>query len=330
MNKRLGGIARWLLTVAILAYLFGYKVDARPMWETICGVNWLWFSAALAFYGLNIVGGIVRWRFLLRAQSIRIPTPRVTVLFFIGLFFNSFLPTGTGGDVVRAYYATREAPAHKPEVVMTILMDRLMGLLGLFSITLVMIVTHAGWIWERPGLRWPSLLVVGLMVAALVGLALTLRPSRNGRGSWLARKAQASRFAEQFHRAVESYRSYAGHTRALGWAMIVSVLLHLANLAAGVCIGASLGIEGVDWVKYFLLVPIVNTIASLPITVSGIGVREEMYRRTLAELGVASEPSVALGLLSYAMQLAWSLVGGVVYLLWKPERHLLAHAEDSH
>lgn len=329
MKQRVGSVARWVFTIAVLIYLFRYRVDVARLGETLRAVRLEWIAAALVCFGVIVAGGTLRWWVLLRAQTIEIPGRRAVAINFVGMFFNSFLPSGTGGDVVKAYYTVRESPNRKTEAALTILVDRVVGLLGLFTITVVMVALHASWLWERPNLRWPAIFAVGLMGGVFGVLAWTMRHSNGGGDSWLARRAKGTRFAPHLERVVESWRSYAGRKRALGIAFAISLVAHAANLAAGACIGASLGIEGVDWARYFLLIPIVNTIASLPITVSGIGVREEMYRRSLAELGVASEPSVALGLLSYAMQLAWSLVGGVVYIFWKPERHLLAHAKDS-
>ncbi len=73
----------------------------------------------------------------------------------------------------------------------------------------------------------------------------------------------------------------------------------------------------------------INTIASMPISISGFGLREGMYTLMFGDLGVSAGNAVALGLLSYVTQFVWSLFGGLVYLFWKHEPHMLQHAKED-
>lgn len=329
MKKLIGNTLRWLVTIGIFYYLFAYKVDVKELWNTVRNANWWWFVIPLVLFAATLACGFIRWHVLLQSQSIPLPFRRVVAIGLVGHFFNSFLLGGTGGDVVKAYYVTREAHTHKPEAVMSILVDRILGLIGLFAITLVMILIHFQTVRTNPHLRWATMVVVLLIGLVFVAIVLTIWKGLWKKFAFLDRLKQRLPMGEQLARAMNSYQNYTSHKRTLFKAFLLSVGLHLGNFVGAIFLGWGLDITIVDWDKYFLLVPLINTIAAIPITVSGFGVREEMYRRTFGDLGVPAEQAVALSLMNFAVQCAWSLVGGVVYLFWKHEPSLARHAREE-
>lgn len=329
MKKHIANILRWLLTIAVFYYLFRYKVDIAEVWEAVVGANWLWFLPAVALFGATFFLGVLRWFYLLKTQGIDLPLRRVVAIGFVGHFFNSFLLGATGGDIIKAYYVARQTQTQKAEAVMSVFVDRVIGLLGLFVIALIMMAVNYHWLHQHQNLRGFTFGVFVLIVVILAMLPLTFYRGLPHRLPWLARVKEKIPMREQITKALNSYQSYSGHRKTLLGALWLSVGVHLTIIIGVICLGRGLGIHDVSMDKYMLIVPVINIIASIPITPSGFGIRENMYEVMFGDLGVPPGSAVALGLLSYMTQFVWSLVGGLVYMFWKHEPHMLQHAKQD-
>ncbi len=131
MKKALIRTVQAIFTIAILIYLFNSPEKRGQMGAAFsrADANWMLIGLPVAFVGE--IANIIRWNILLRVQGMRIGWLRLAQLFFVGLFFNLFMPGYTGGDFARLFYSMREFPDRKKEAVLTIVMDRLIGMLAL-------------------------------------------------------------------------------------------------------------------------------------------------------------------------------------------------------
>ena len=329
MKKRIGNIVRWLVTIGIFYYLFKYKVDASDIWQKVRNANWIWLCGAVALFGTTFCMGVYRWYLLLQSQDIHVPLRRVTAICFVGQFFNAFLLGATGGDVIKSYYAAKQTQTHKAEAVMSVFVDRIIGLVGLFIIAIVMMAWQWRWLYDHPNLRVPSLVVLGLIVAVCAAIPLSFWRGLPNKFGWLNRLKSKIRFRDHISRALDSYQGYLARGPLLAKTVLLSMGVHTTIFIGVIFLGRGLNVEGIGWDKYFLILPMINTIASMPISISGFGLREGMYTLMFGDLGVAANVAVALGLLSYAAQFFWSLVGGLVYMFWKHEPHMLQHAKED-
>src|SRR5262249_61374186 len=89
--------------------------------------------AMLAYLVVEIAAAF-RWHVLLKVQNIHLSVRRLAGLFFIGLFFNQFLPGGTGGDIIKSYYLLKETPDKKAGALLAVGVDRFIGLVALVAI----------------------------------------------------------------------------------------------------------------------------------------------------------------------------------------------------
>jgi len=322
MKKHLGNIARILITVGIFYYLFKYKIDEQKVVEVLSSANWAWIVVAVGLFWFTFWFGLIRWQMLLRTQGVELPFRRVLAIGFVGHFFNSFLLGATGGDVIKAYYAARQTQTHKAEAVMSVFVDRVVGLFGLLVIAAVMMGCNFRWLWTQPNLRLPALFVLSVIASGCLFIWLTTGPLHGHMRNRLARWPSIVK-------AADSYRSYKNHGRVLGIGLLLSIGVHVSLIIGVICLARGMGVTGVSWDKFFVVVPVINTIASIPITVAGLGLREDLYVRLFASLGPSPEQAIAISLLSYGVQLFWSLIGGLVYMLWKHEPHMLAHAKEG-
>jgi uncharacterized protein (TIRG00374 family) len=269
---------------------------------------------ALLMFGVLAQIGVLRWMLLLRAQGIRHSFWTVHRLTFIGFFFNNVVPGPTGGDVIKAVYVARGAERRTPAVV-TVIVDRVLGLVALALIALFSLLTQL----DNPAYRELSLFVFGFLGLAAAGSTVFF--SRRIR-RWLGIEAIVSRLpaAGLVRKADEAMFAWRHHKGAL----LVGLLLSFANqlaiqvmmwtVAAGLHVTTRTGGD-VGAVDYMIVLPVAFIASSLPVLPGGWGLRETAFAVCFHFIGVDRNPAVALSVMNGMIQLFWSLLGGVYFLL---------------
>jgi uncharacterized protein (TIRG00374 family) len=318
MNKLYLSIGKILITVSLLAVVV-LVVDFRRVGAVLESVVWRDMLTATAAYQLGIFVRAYRWQVLLRAQGMRTPYFRLVQLYYIGTFFNTFLPSGFGGDVVKTYELSRHTTCGAT-AVSTVLVDRLIGLAVLFAMALVAL--PFSW-------RYVSGLVVLTLIALIAGFAVALflflnRPLRE----WLTRHPGPLRKALSNDKVVAFYSSFPRYSPAvLLRSAAASLLFNITLIVTQVYLARGAGVL-IPVSYFFIFVPILSSLTALPISIGGLGVREGGYMLLFGQIGVAYDRSVAVSLLFYAILLFTGLAGGLLYLwqsikelkLWKEKR----------
>ena len=288
-------------------------------------------SCAIAFVlmGGMLFVGVLRWQIVLRVHGLELPLGQATRLSLVAHFFNSFLLGTAGGDVAKAYYAARETHHKKTEAVMTVFVDRIIGLWAMLLFGSLMILPNYR-LFARSGLRTAAAVLLLMMAGASGFMFLALRGGMSkaipSARTWLRRLPQGARIEQM----LETCRAFgkAPHflSRTLGLSLIVNLLMvwQMIVLARG------LHMETPPFALY-LVVPVVICISALPISPSGLGVRENLFVHLLAAptIGVAATPALSLSLIAYALSLAWSLLGGLVYMTMKDKQQLRELARNE-
>jgi glycosyltransferase 2 family protein len=236
-------------------------------------------------------------------------------LFFIGMFYNQFLPGGTGGDIIKSYYLLKETPDKKAGALLAVVFDRFIGLVALVAITATLIDLRYDFLSQKPETRnllWLLLFLLGTSVAFL--LATFVISGFKLLHSLPARFPGRDRLIE----ISAAYHLYAHHWRATLVAFGASVVAHLATFATFLCAAYALGAP-VPLVNFFAVMPVERTISALPISFAGIGLREKVLQIMLNGLcGVPEAKAILIGSLSFLIILVCCLPGAVVYLFYRP------------
>jgi len=301
MKKHWMNILRVGITVAALAFLV-FTVDLRKVLLNLGEANLLYLGTAFVLFVFSLGLRAYRWFVLLQGLDPEVPFGRLLRLYFVGQFFSSFLPSGYGGDVVRALELTQDTESSA--AVGTVLLDRATGLLVNFAIGLIVLPFVAARM--EPWLVW-SLVVVaggGLSAGALVLEGGLLRRVTG----WLP--AKISLVGEG-----PLAKVYAAIT-GCGWRAIlrafgVSVAFNILNVVINWLCGQALDI-GVDLGYFFVVTPLLS-VATLVPSIGGWGIRENVSRALFAPTGAAEDVSAALGASIGLITLASGLVGGVVH-----------------
>src|SRR3982074_495247 len=164
MKKTLLTIVQLLVTSALLYWVFHDPKVREAMAAAIRDADYRWIGAAILMYVVVEFGAMVRWPILVKVQGINVSNARVVALFFIGMFYNQFLPGGTGGDIVKTYLLWKETPTKKPGALLAVLFDRMIGLITLMIITGGVIFLRYSWLTSTPATSpyvWLVLVIFG-------------------------------------------------------------------------------------------------------------------------------------------------------------------------
>jgi uncharacterized membrane protein YbhN (UPF0104 family) len=322
------GYTRWLprlLGPAILAF-FLLTTDVRQIVANLRGLRWLPLLVSLALYPIFVVVKAWRWNLLLRNLKLRAPPLRLSiVLYMIGLFAAGATP-GQSGDFVKAWYLRERGEPLAP-ALLSVLLDRLFDLLVMALLSVPgLIALHA--LLPEP-LRGP-VQAITIALAATVALAIAMLMARRPR-DWLL--TQAIRLLPRPARApLERWRvQFAG----LGLRVGLAGTLVLATLAAVPATMIRL------WLLFRALniavpiAPLVSSMAlisivqSLPISFSGLGVRDAVLIPVLASYGYGAEQALALSALFLLVNVENVVIGFVVSLRHPLGRSLSAEAAPA-
>lgn len=295
-----------------------WTIGPRELWETISLVSPSALFVSLIFMGATILLGVVRWRMVMRVHGLELPFGRASEISLVAQFFNSFLLGSTGGDVLKAYYAARETHHKKTEAVVTVLVDRLLGLFAMLLFASLMMLPNYPLLISHHRLAALAGLIVAMMLGCGVVVVLFLwggLSRRLPRARLLLRRLPKG---DLLDRALDACRHFGRDRAFLARALGISMALNVCCVLQIMALARGLNLT-ISPVALLVVVPMIVCISALPITPSGLGVRENLYVLVLAvpDIGVGATDALSLSLLAYAGFLAWSVIGGVVYITRK-------------
>ncbi len=303
-KRALINLLRVLIT-AIGITIIVTQVDLHATWEGIRQADQRLVLLSLAIFQAGMVIRAARWHALLRALGSSTTLLKLTGLYYIGAFFNTFLPTGFGGDVVRAAETTAESGTET--AIVTVVVDRLSGLMVLFVIALGALLFGVS---ELPAeLRTAAILI---SVVGLAGGVLVLLTGIPGRlADWAAGRIRALRLGGVAHAVHAVHRL---DRRAVGLAMLASLAFNVVLIASATLIARSLALD--VSLATIITVTLVGSLLLLIPSIQGIGVREPVYVLLLGTVGVEAGRALAFSLGIYALNLSTGLVGGAYYAIY--------------
>ncbi len=307
-------LLRTAIGLGLLAWFFS-RIPSGELTEvmthSLAKCTWWMAGIVMTFGGLLVAAQ--RWHGLMKAQQIAVNPLRVFSIFFIGQFFNAFMPGACGGDIARAYYVIREAPQAKTEAVSTVLVDRLIGLFTLIAFGCIMVLSRVHIFFDHPGARGAGILMIGFLAASLLGTLIFFRRNLFEHRPFFVRLGQRTRFGPLLQKAYNAFYVYRRNPRVL----IPSILYSLGNMIfltlACYCFGQSLAIDR-PLIDYFTLFPVITVLSAVPITPGALGIREGLFVELFRGVGVTAAQAVPLSLMVYAGGAFWSLVGGLIFI----------------
>lgn len=284
----------------------------KALWDVITLIRPLSFFLSLLSVGATVLLGAWRWHILLEAQGIRVAFRRTFQITMIGQFFNSFLLGSTGGDLLKAYYGTHETEKSKTEAVTTVFADRLLGLFSMLLFTVIFMVPNYHLLLVNKRLTMLTLFTLGMFAVCLILILFA------GHGRLLANLLTRYPRLTHLQRALEACKKTARQGHVITKVFLLSMLLNGFCVLQFYIIARDLGLN-ITSIQLAVIVPMIICISSLPITPSGLGVRENLYVIMLGApmLAIAPAKALALSLIAYAGFLCWSAFGVFFYLAYR-------------
>jgi len=289
-------VAKVLVSVILLSLVLRGVV-----WEDIRralgGVRLPCLAVAAALSVLSVVIRAVRWKLLTDSLGIGASLRSLVKLYFVGTFFSNLLPTGVGGDAVRAYELSRQTKSPASGVG-SVVIERALGLLVQLTIGSVALVFASG------------------LIGSSLELVIVLLGAAGWAGCVLLVYCDWSRLAALLRMPVlHKLQSAADVVRSCGWSPIwraglVSLVLSAVLIGTNYMVALALGVAINPW--YFVLfVPIISSLLLLPVSVSGWGVREWAYVHLFSSAGVIPAQALTLSVLVQTMAMGNGLIGAL-------------------
>ncbi|MFA4947767.1 MAG: lysylphosphatidylglycerol synthase transmembrane domain-containing protein [Candidatus Krumholzibacteriia bacterium] len=298
------------VSVGLIAFLF-YKLSPENLFAHLSRVSpWQLVISTVIFF-ISVGLGAYQWHLLLKAGGIALPFAKTFKVYFVGLFFNNFLPAGVGGDVMKIYDVTRVG--NDPHQVFAVTMlDRVIGIAGLCILALAAsCILLAG---EGLYNLYLYIVIFAGCVAPVLALIMNKRLSRGVRLLFgkITFWGLGGRFDAIFRHLGEYRRLRMLLVRLTVLAMVVQFL----RVVTHVFVAQSLGIAvtNLHFIQFFVFVPLLSLIMILPISINGLGVREGAGILLFTQIGFSKEQALLMELITYAIMVMVSLVGGFFYV----------------
>jgi glycosyltransferase 2 family protein len=301
-----GGKLRRVLQIAFsvgAVVLIARHVDLRETGRILGAVHVGWALTAVALYFVGQVMSAYRWWLIGRSVGLEQPFPLYVRFYFIGMFFMFFGPSTLGGDVVRSLYLAEGSGGRRARAFNSVIFDRLNGLVILVAIGAVSFLLFPRYRALAPEFALMFYVTVAFGSGLLLGWMLAPRLAR----LLLPPEHRVRRFIEVDLGPFWTDRGMLLKTST------VSFFFHLVQIVAQWLVSRALGLEvPISYIGVFH--PLVSAIASIPISLSGIGLREGGYIYFLGKIGIDQPSAVAYGTLWFLVIVANSVIGGLVFL----------------
>ena len=288
-------IKRWLkfsvktlVSILVLAWLFkDLEFDKVTEYVKLMPA-WAWVTGFFMYFLAQFFSSI-RWQLIAKYLKLNGSFQFYIGLYFLGMFYNLFLPTGMGGDVVKSYHLGKRHEKHL-SAAYSVLFDRIFGLLAL-----MLICACALWFvdWADPASNKLISVVIIFGVACLPFSVSIIKLMQ--------------RLIPKLHHWLEPVNLLFQNSRLM-MIFTLSLLIQLIGIILVIGLGTILNIN-LDWSFYIVSWTIITLATLLPISINGIGVRESSFVYLFKMQGIPEEQAIALSFLTFIIPLLVSLTG---------------------
>jgi glycosyltransferase 2 family protein len=300
-NKILLTAIKLCVSSALLYYLFE-RTGLTQILRTLSNINIIAFIAAIVLYVFAQVVSTLRWKLLL-PQGIGLK--KLFSLYMIGAFFNSFLPGIIGGDAVKGFYLYKTT-GKVGLALASVFMDRYIGLVVLIAICAVAFPFGYQYL-HGSDIEW-------ILLSVILSFVL---------GSFLffgLRIGQRIKHLADLYHYFYLYRNEKG---TIGKALLLSVLVQFSGFSAVYILACGLG-QNIPFLSILVYLPLIILISMIPISISGLGVREGAFVLFFGFIGVKPEAAAAISLSWFVSASAGSLIGLIEYVKYKKEENTIS------
>lgn len=326
MNKstrqRLFFLGKLALGVALLAALLVVNDNGRKVLDAFVQIQPMYLIPFFAITYPLLGASCMKWGLFLRERGVVIGFHRLFRLYIVGSFFNNFLPSMVGGDLVRAYVLGKQIESHTHSLA-SVFLERFTGMIALVSLATASFLFNSG-------LRQEPVVVISIGVMGSACLILVAAVWNPEWALWFLQPMEKNRHVARLLPKLIQFHDHVSYFKdkpvLVGKAMLYSFTFHFLA-AVNVYVACRVLAVPLDLYDAVVLTPIVLLVSSVPLSVNGLGVWEWAFGVYLAQAGVPMDQGLAVALLLRAKNLLLSLVGGVLFLFERTAVPAPAEAE---
>jgi uncharacterized protein (TIRG00374 family) len=301
-----------IFSFSVLAFILLRKVRIEDIPTALKDVDLLLVAFSFSLHALGLLISAYRWQILIHAQEDDVPLGFLAKSYLVGNFFNLFLPTRFGGDVVRIWDGSRYSRSVLKSSAI-VLVERFTGIIVLLSFAFAVSIVRLDMAKKLPVI-WVSLLIgfFGLLAIFLflTPPALFLLRKIPERGVLAKLKAKVTELRE-FILVYKKKRVL--FFKALFWALLLQINVILHYYLAGRAFHMEIPL-----LDYFIFIPIILLILTIPVTIGGLGLREMLYIQIFSTYGVADYTAFSFSLIAdIVFTLIIGIIGGIIFILRK-------------
>lgn len=316
IRKKIFNILRVLVSVSLLSFLIVRNLDnLKEIRKVIGQLSIFWLVLATLFYFLSIVFILFRWEVLLKAKEISISRRFLLQSVLIGFFYNNLLPTSVGGDAYRVYDIRTHKGVSIDKGIASVSIERFSSIgVGCIFVLAFVILDLAGY-FKHDFVTPVMIVAILVVVGGVVFLISALINPYIFKIDVLFKKVKIlSKIRPQVKKFQESFSSYWKDKKkvlvtCLLYNFLVHVLVTLSYYFASMTVGL-----GLRFISFLFILPFSAMVANLPISIGGLGVRENTLVFILSLIGISESKAATFSFLVLFIVLFNALVGGLVYL----------------
>lgn len=307
--KRILTVVRVVVGLGLIIFLL-WALDIREIIDNIRGIEIRYLFYAAIPYFLFIFFSAWRWQVLLDFKKFNIPFGRTLIIYFISLFFNNFLPTTVGGDMMRVVYTMKE---RRTDSLATVFVDRILGFVGLFIFALIAVLFL---LVDKNETEFLPFMIIGLVIVILITYIFFSGRAYASLSPFISR-LKILKLGERINRLHEAGTDFGGAWGPITLCIAHSIIIQATLAVAPFIVLLGMGKFEVGLLPFFIYVPIINVIAMIPVSLNGLGIRENSYVILFSRVGLDGELSLAMSLVSFFIIFLFSLIGGFFFIFYR-------------
>jgi uncharacterized membrane protein YbhN (UPF0104 family) len=304
------GISRFLkLAVSAgLVFVLLFTADVADVVDTIWDSDYRHFTLATAVSFAGMFLAARRWQILLGRFHPGLAYFSLFRLIGLSYFYNFFVPGGVAGDLIRGFKCSTHQLSGIQGMA-SVVVERIIGLGAFALLGLVGCAFSVEALAAIPAGIWPWVAPVGLMIGACAWFG------RKRIGAWSVLSRLSPVGCEKLNLLIDSVCEYSGSRSLAGRALAISVLTAMINIGSFYLLGRAAGSD-VGLIHFVVFVPVITVASYLPISYSGLGIRELCFMVLFPQVGMTPGQALAVPILYFGMMMILSLAGGLVF--WIP------------
>ena len=296
----------------LLGFLLLWQDNWRQVLEIFSQSRLEWLVPFLLISVALIGLSCIKWGLFLKEQGARVAIGRLFSLYLIGTFFNNFMPSNVGGDVVRSYMLGKQIKTQAGAMA-SVFLERLTGFVAMVTIAVGAFIL-------RPELREESLVLISILVMGSISSIVVFVILKPAIVSWFVEKFSRFQFIKPIESKILHFHEclllFKGKKKLISKAMVYSYLFYIFA-TINVYLAAELLGVNCNFFELLIITPIVMLIAALPLTPNSIGLWEWAFSVFLVSAGATTQEGLAIALALRSKTILISLIGGIIFLFYR-------------